>query len=303
MANTREIQSRMKSIRDTMKITNAMYMISSTKLRKARRELEETEPYFYTLQAMLSRIVRHVPKMEHLYFGDEKTSGTKKKGFLVVTGDKGMAGAYNHNVLKLAKEQIESSSGYSLAVVGEVGRQYFHSLKIVVDDHFLYTAQNPTMHRAREIAAKALALYETHEVEEIWMIFTTMVNAVQTKTEMVRLLPLSREDFQTAQIPANVYQEEFDFQPSPEKVLDHVVPNYVAGYIYGALMESYCSEHNSRMSAMQAANDSAQAMIHELSIEYNRVRQAAITQEITEVISGAKAQKRKRKKKAKGAAV
>lgn len=303
MANTREIQSRMKSIRDTMKITNAMYMISSTKLRKARRELEETEPYFYTLQAMLSRIVRHVPKMEHLYFGDEKTSGTKKKGFLVVTGDKGMAGAYNHNVLKLAKEQIESSSGYSLAVVGEVGRQYFHSLKIAVDDHFLYTAQNPTMHRAREIAAKALALYETHEVEEIWMIFTTMVNAVQTKTEMVRLLPLSREDFQTAQIPANVYQEEFDFQPSPEKVLDHVVPNYVAGYIYGALMESYCSEHNSRMSAMQAANDSAQAMIHELSIEYNRVRQAAITQEITEVISGAKAQKRKRKKKAKGAAV
>ncbi len=303
MANTREIQSRMKSIRDTMKITNAMYMISSTKLRKARRELEETEPYFYTLQAMLSRIVRHVPKMEHLYFGDEKTSGAKKKGFLVVTGDKGMAGAYNHNVLKLAKEQIESCGEYALAVVGEVGRQYFHSQKIEVDDHFLYTAQNPTMHRAREIAAKALALYETHEVEEIWMIFTTMVNAVQTETEMIRLLPLSREDFQTTQIPVNVYREEFDFQPSPEQILDHVVPNYVAGYIYGALMESYCSEHNSRMIAMQAANDSAQTMIHELSIEYNRVRQAAITQEITEVISGAKAQKRKRKKKAKGAAV
>ncbi|WP_283684872.1 ATP synthase F1 subunit gamma [Parablautia sp. Marseille-Q6255] len=303
MANTREIQSRMKSIRDTMKITNAMYMISSTKLRRARRELEETEPYFYTLQSMLSRIIRHVPKMEHLYFGDGKTAQAKKKGFLVVTGDKGMAGAYNHNVLKLAKEQIESCDKYALAVVGEVGRQYFHSQKIEVDDHFLYTAQNPTMHRAREIAAKALALYETHEVEEVWMIFTMMVNAVQTQTKMMRLLPLSKEDFKTPEIPVNVYQEEFRFEPSPEQVLDHVVPNYVSGYIYGALMESYCSEHNARMTAMQAANDSAQAMIRELSIEYNRVRQAAITQEITEVVSGAKAQKRKRKKKAKGAAV
>lgn len=303
MANTREIQSRIKSIRDTMKITNAMYMISSTKLRRARRELEETESYFYTLQAMLSRIVRHVPKMEHMYFAEGKNTPVKKKGFLVVTGDKGMAGAYNHNVLKLAKEQIDDCGEYSLFVVGEVGRQYFHSQKIDVDGHFLYTAQNPTMHRAREIAGRVLELYETGEADEIYMIFTTMQNAVQTQTHMVRLLPLAKEDFNTPAIPVNAYREEFHFEPSPEKVLDHVVPNYVAGYIYGALMESYCSEHNARMTAMQAANDSAQAMIHGLSIEYNRVRQAAITQEITEVISGAKAQKRKRQKKAKGAAV
>jgi F-type H+-transporting ATPase subunit gamma len=98
-------------------------------------------------------------------------------------------------------------------------------------------------------------------------------------------------------VPVDVYQEEFFFEPSPEIVMDHIVPNYMSGYIYGALMESYCSEHNARMTAMQAANDSAQAILHELSIEYNRVRQAAITQEITEVISGAKAQKKKKKKK------
>ena len=113
---------------------------------------------------------------------------------------------------------------------------------------------------------------------------------------MVRLLQLSKVDFKVSQMPMNVYQEEFFFQPSLEQVLDHVVPNYLAGYVYGALMESYCSEHNARMTAMQSANDSAQEMLHGLSIEYNRVRQAAITQEITEVISGAKAQKRKKKK-------
>lgn len=297
MANMREIQSRMKSIRDTMKITNAMYMISSTKLRKARRELEETEPYFYTLQSMLSRIVRHMPKMEHPYFGDGRPENGKRRGYLVVTGDKGMAGAYNHNVLKLTEEQLEDSETYSLLVVGEVGRQYFHGKKIPVEEHFLYTAQNPTMHRARIIAGKLLEMYESGQTDEIYMIFTTMKNAVQTETNMVRLLPLSKGDFQTPKIPLEVYQEEFFFQPSPEQVLDHVVPNYLSGYVYGALMESYCSEHNARMTAMQAANDSAQEMIRELSVAYNRMRQAAITQEITEVISGAKAQKRKKKKK------
>lgn len=301
MANTREIQSRMKSIRDTMKITNAMYMISSTKLRKARRELEETEPYFYTMQSMISRIVRHLPKMEHPYFGAERTD-SGRRGYLIVTGDKGMAGAYNHNVLKLTEEQLAQAKEYLLLVVGEVGRQYFHGKKIPVEEHFLYTAQNPTMHRARIIAARLLEMYESGQADEIYMIYTTMKNAAQTETNMVKLLPLSKGDFQIPKIPLAVYQEEFTFQPSPEQVIDHVVPNYLAGYVYGALMESYCSEHNARMTAMQAANDSAKEMIHELSIEYNRVRQAAITQEITEVISGAKAQKRK-KKKVKGVVV
>jgi len=303
MANTREIQSRMKSIRDTMKITSAMYMISSTKLRKARREVEETEPYFFSLQSMLSRIIRHVPDIEHLYFKKAEDTAAKRRGYLVITGDKGMAGAYNHNVLKLAEEQLTGCEDYALFVVGEVGRQYFHTRKIAVDEHFLYTAQNPTMHRAREIGTRLLALYESGQVDEIYVIFTSMKNAVQTETNMTRLLPLMKEDFKIPRLPVNVPHEEFSFRPSPEKVLDHVVPNYVFGYVYGALMESYCSEHNARMVAMQAANDSAQAMLRDLEIQFNRVRQAAITQEITEVIGGARAQKQKKKKKGKGAGV
>jgi F-type H+-transporting ATPase subunit gamma len=170
-----------------------------------------------------------------------------------------------------------------------------------VDEQFLYTAQNPTMHRARIIAGKVLEMYETNQVEEVYMIFTDLKNAAQTETRMVRLLPLEKKDFSFSNKSLlEVYQEEFFFEPSPEVVMDYIVPNYLSGYIYGALMESYCSEHNARMTAMQSANDSAQAILHELSIEYNRVRQAAITQEITEVISGAKAQKKKKKKKGVG---
>ena len=132
MANARELKNRMKSIRDTLKITNAMYMISSTKQRKAKKELEETEPYFFSLQSMLARIIRHVPDVEHRYLAEAGFAG-KKKAYLVVTADKGLAGAYNHNVLQLAERELAENPEALLEVVGEVGRQYFHSKKIAVD--------------------------------------------------------------------------------------------------------------------------------------------------------------------------
>ena len=295
MANAREIQSRMKSIRDTMKITNAMYMISSTKLRRAKKELEDTEPYFYMLRSMMSRTLRHMPDLDNRYFVKEGERSTREKRcYLVVTADKGLAGAYNHNVLKIAEEHFMRDTYRHLLVVGELGRQYFASRKIPVDQHFLYTAQHPTIGRARIIATEILEMYDSGEVDEVYMIFTSMKNGMQTEANFERLLPLTRGRFNPAGLSANVYQEEFRFNPSPNEVINSMVPSYLSGYIYGALVESYCSEHNARMTAMQAANDSAQEMIHDLSIEYNRVRQAMNTQEITEVVSGARAQKKKK---------
>ena len=297
MANAREIQGRIKSINDTMKITNAMYMISSTKLQRAKKELAETEPFFFTMQSMIARTVRHMPEMQSRYLTHDPVGSGKKRGFLVITADKGLAGAYNHNVLKLAEEELEKSEEWNLFVVGELGRQYFAGKKIAVDEHFLYTAQHPTFDRARVITSKLLEAYDNGELDEIDIIFTSMKNGMQSETRMERLLPLTQQDFSPTvmQHAVGVQQEEFIFSPSPEAVLESIVPNYVTGYIVGALVESFCSEHNARMMAMEAANDSAKDMLHQLSIEYNRVRQAAITQEITEVVSGAKAQKRKKK--------
>ena len=296
MANAREIQGRIKSINDTMKITNAMYMISSTKLQRAKKELTETEPFFFTMQSMIARTVRHMPEMEHRYLTHDPIGSGKKRGFLVITADKGLAGAYNHNVLKLAEEELENSEEWNLFVVGELGRQYFAGKKISVDEHFLYTAQHPTFDRARVITSRLLEKYDNGDLDEIDIIFTSMKNGMQSETRMERLLPLTQQSFTVnMQQATGVLQEEFIFSPSPQAVLESVVPNYVTGYIFGALVESFCSEHNARMMAMEAANDSAKDMLHQLSIEYNRVRQAAITQEITEVVSGAKAQKRKKK--------
>lgn len=295
MASAKEIKDRMKSIQDTMKITNAMYMISSSKLKRAKKALMDTEPYFYTLQSTMSRILRHLPEMHTIYFqhDDDVVKEKKTKGYIVVTADKGMAGAYNHNVLKLAEEHIKKEENTKLYVLGELGRHYFERQEINIDKQFHFTVQNPSLSRARNIAETILAEYENHEVDEVYIIYTKMVNSMQAETQFLQLLPLKRSDF-NVKLPVDIPMEEIAMKPSPEAVMDRIVPDYLVGFIYGALVESYSSEQNSRLMAMEAATESASKMLHELDILYNRARQAAITQEITEVISGAKAQKKKR---------
>lgn len=296
MANAREIQSRMKSIQDTMKITNAMYTISSSKLKKARKMLEATEPYFYTLQTAIQRIIRHVPDIEHPFFVSGTEADTMGKvGYIIVTADKGMAGAYNHNVIKLAQVQLDKTAQPMVFVLGELGRQYFAKKKVHVDLDFHFIVQNPTISRARTISEEILDVYKREKLDAVYLIYTRMINSMNADAEMLQVLPLKKETFKV-QLPLGVPLEEIVMSPSAEVLLDNIVPDYVTGIIYGALVESFSSEQNSRMMAMEAATNSAREILRALQIDYNRVRQAAITQEITEVVSGAKAQKAKKKR-------
>ena len=279
-----------------MKITSAMYMISSSKLKRARKTLADTEPYFYSLQSAIGRVLRHMEDTEHKYFDEraEIAPEARKIGYIVVSADKGLAGAYNHNVFKIAEDCMENRKNVQLFVLGEVGRQYFFKKDVDVDTNFRFTVQKPTMHRARVISEKMIAMYLEGELDEVHIIYTRMANAATMVAEKKQLLPLKKAAFNTSvQKLVDIHQEEIEMIPSAEEVLNSIVPNYLRGMIYGCLVESYASEHNSRMMAMDAATSSARDMLKDLSIKYNRVRQAAITQEITEVISGAKAQKKK----------
>lgn len=297
MANIREIQTRINSVKDTMKITNAMYMISSTKMRQAKKKLTDTEPYFYGLQGEISRILRHIPEIEHPFFDARKEIPVenRKIGSIVVTADKGLAGAYNHNIVKVEEELLAAPGHHKLFVVGELGRHYFSRSGVEIDTNFQYTVQKPTMHRARDIGATILEQFTSGDLDEVYIVYTRIENSMQSVVEKVRLLPLERSSFNEMKMPLNVHREAIALYPSAESVLHNIVPNYVIGMIYGCLVQAYASEHNARMTAMQSATDSAQEIIKDLSILYNRARQAAITQEITEVCAGANAQKRKRK--------
>ena len=183
-----------------------------------------------------------------------------------------------------------------LFVVGEYGRHYFNAHNIPIEKSFLYTAQNPTIHRAREIAGLILDMFDRGELSKIFVIYTDMLGAIDMQVCSTRLLPFHRAQFMVPDLQEKAVKTPFEFVPSIGKALDSIVPSYVMGFIYSALISSFCSEQNARMNAMDAANRNAQELLDELSVQYNHIRQSAITQEITEVSSGAKSMKKKARK-------
>ena len=295
MATTKEIKNHINSIKDTQKITNAMYLIASTKLRKAKAELDMSRPYFNALRGEIKRIFRTSDAVESRYFypvtGEHVLPGSY--GYLVITADKGLAGAYNQNVIKEALRLMQEHEDPKLFVVGEYGRHFFTTHGIQIEKSFLYTAQNPTIHRAREISSLLLELFDQGKLSKIFVIYTDMRNAIDSQICSTRVLPFHRAQFMVQESDDKIMKEPPEFLPSIVDVLENIVPSYVTGFIYSALVDSFCSEQNARMNAMDSANRNAQKLLDELSVQYNHVRQSAITQEITEVSSGAKCMKQK----------
>ena len=294
MADAVEILSRMKSIQDTMKITNAMYMISSSKLKKAKKMEEEAKPHFMAIQDTINNIINHMPDIKHEFIADKDVrEASGRKAFIVITADKGLAGAYNHNVIKPAIEDIKKVSENYYIVIGRIGRIFFEKHGIKTDENSEGTIQKPDMGQARNITEIVIGHYRNREFDEVYIVFTEMINAVKSLVHTVKLLPLeSRAEKQT-----DGFEENIEYVPSVEAVIDNIVPNYITGYIYGAMVEAFLSEQNSRMMAMQSSAENAARLLDELGREYNRARQDAITQEISEVAGGVRAQRRKVKPK------
>lgn len=292
MVAIKEVRNHIKSVQETLKITNAMYLIASSGLRKAKKQLDDATPYFGKISSTIADILYHSPKVKHSYFDQrlEIEHKDRKVGYIVITGDKGLAGAYNHNVLKLAEQELSRVANPTLFLIGQAGQIWFAHRNIDVDGEFMYTAQNPTVTRAKEIGDVFLDLFQQRYLDEVWIIYTKMVNHLVMEPQSIKLLPLEKDRFPLDKIPAGRYIETVKYVPSEQAVMDNLVPAYLKGMIFGALVESFCSEQNSRMAAMDAASKNAKKMLKNLNLTYNRIRQAAITQEVTEVIGGAQAE-------------
>ena len=293
MLSASEIRARINGVKDTKKITDAMYMISSAKMRKALRDLEHTTPYFEALTDKIGALFQCIPQTNDRYFRVKVSEDTVhlSHGIVLITSDKGLAGAYNQEAISVCEAYLKHHSRTTVFIIGEYGRQYFMKRGMPFVQDFNYSAAHPSLRDARRMCAELLGYYDRAELDEISIIYTDYMGNKPGECKKVTLLPLEKTKFHTERKSYELSEKEFS--PSPDEVLDGVIPSYLMGFIYGSLVESYCSEQQARMNAMKSASENAEAMLKALKVQYNKIRQTAITGEMIEITAGAKAQRSK----------
>lgn len=292
MPGANEIKSRIDGISETKKITDAMYMISSAKMRKALRNLEDTTPYFDALKESISELLRCFPQTKNRYFEAPRAAGQlhRNHGILLITSDKGLAGAYNHEAIRASQIHASRYVRTTVFIIGEYGRQYYLNHKLDFDQSFHHSISNPSMAEARRICTELLERYDHMDLDDITIVYTDFTANRPAECRTTTLLPLRKATLSSG-AAAEPFTER-EYLPNPETVLDGVIPSYLTGFIYGSLVESFCSEQQARMNAMKSAGNNADKMLKALHLQYNKLRQSVITNEITEITAGAKAQKK-----------
>ena len=275
--STKEIKTRIRSMEATRQITKAMEMVAASKLRRAQEQALSSRPYFETLYATIQNIVAANREITSPYL---KPREGKKPLYLVIAGDRGLAGGYNGNMFKLVLSQLQDRDATVLPI-GKKAVEYFSSHKIPVVDQSYGEAASVTMGDCFTVAKQLCKRFRGGEFDEIYVCYTEFVSVLAQEAKMLKLLPLSVER------PTEAGQVTV-YDPDGQTVFDAIVPEYLGGVLYGALCESRASEQAARRTAMDSATKNAGEMIDNLSLQYNRARQAAITQEITEIIAGAK---------------
>jgi F-type H+-transporting ATPase subunit gamma len=283
----------MKAVGQTLQVTGAMNLISTSKLRKGRQLLIDTEPFFSRVQKTMCDILAGAGNVQSQFLGDALPPGQKKRSaILVITSDKGLAGGYNAAVFREVNRLCDELPQPVLILVGAVGYRYFFHSPHLILENFSFRSRLPEMDDAREIAEYIISQYTWGMFEEVYIVYTHMYNAVKLLPTVKQLLPLDEEKLQE-EIAGFGWEKrvslQFEYLPSEEAVFDALVPMYIKGVIYGCLVEAYTSEQSARMTAMDEACKNAREMLDSIRLRYNRIRQAEITQEMTEIISGSAA--------------
>ena len=280
MASMADIKHSIRSISETEQITRAMHLISTSKMKKAINKYELNHVHFERVQSALKDIFSHSSELEHPYVGESRGG---KAAYIVIAADKGMCGGYNHNVLNLAVQHMQRFSDKYVLTVGHMARAFFERRGQMVDVEFLHVSQNPSLFNARNITSDILELYDNGIMDEVYVVYTKFISVMRQEARVIRLLPLCKEN--VIDVTEEVqYSAELFYHPTPRQVFDVLVPQYIIGLVYGCLVQSYASEQCARMTAMESATNNAEEMIESLTKEYNRARQFAITNEISEII-------------------
>ncbi|MDZ4169803.1 MAG: ATP synthase F1 subunit gamma [Coriobacteriia bacterium] len=290
MANLRDIKKRITSVNSTRQITRTMEMVSTAKIKKAQERIEAARPYALAMMELLGNVTRYASGAQHplLEIREER----RRVVAISVTSDRGLAGAFNSNILKLTEEYLRdaaaSGSQVDLVTVGKKAASYFLYRGVTPIAQYRDISSKPTFADAKAIANQVIRAYSDAEIDEVVVLFNRFVNVADQSPELHKLLPISSTVLEDAAEKSDV-SAEYLFEPGPEDVLGDLLPSYVEALIFRALMESAAAEHGARRKAMKSATDNASEMIVTLTRTYNRARQAAITTEISEIIGGAAA--------------
>jgi F-type H+-transporting ATPase subunit gamma len=287
-ASLNEIKVRIASTKKTSQITGAMQMVSAAKLTRSEQNAKNFQVYAQKVRAMTTDLI-----------GSELSEGSnnpmlikrpvKKTGYIVITSDKGLVGGYNSTILKAVMQMLEDDHDkqeeYVIIALGGMGADFFKARDINVSYELRGLSDQPTFDEVRAIVNKSVNLYQNELFDELYVCYNHHVNSLTSQVRVEKMLPISDLD----ENEATTYHQAFELEPDRETILSQLLPQYAESMIYGSIIDAKTAEHAAGMAAMQAATDNAKNVINDLTIQYNRARQAAITQEITEIVAGASA--------------
>lgn len=285
MASIADIRHHMRVVSQTRQITRAMHMISTAKMKKGLARYEANLTYLTEVRQTIKDVLTHVEGRKQGYLRRPKGN---RAAHIIIAADKGLAGGYNSGVLQLAEEHMKAYEESNIFCIGQMAREYLERRGYVIDIEFAHVIQDPTLYHARQIAETVLELYNQNMLDEVYIVYTKRISTMVQKPEVIRLLPVRVEDFDDVEATVDG-SEEILYEPSVTRLMELLIPQYLIGVIYSALVQSFASEQCARMNAMDAATRNANEMMDRLGHELNRARQSQITNEIAEIIAGADA--------------
>ena len=282
MAGTNEIRRRISAVEQTKKITGAMEMVSSNRMRQVMGHIEQNRLFFANIRRTMKEILTSPHEASHPYFAKRPRDHAT---FMVISGDKGLCGSYNSAILKYAMKRFSETPGSALITLGNTAEEFFRMQGIIPDITLLGIAQDPTLAKAREVARELTHLYESELTDSIHIIYTSFYDESKGQPVEFRILPIRLHDYEDVRDAESL--AEIIYHPSAQTVLDLLVPQYTIGLVFGVMVQAYAGEHFARMNAMHTATSNAQDMLGDLRTKYNLARQSAITNEIAEITGAA----------------
>ena len=284
----RDVKRRIGSVESTQKITRAMELISSSRIIKAQQRVEAARPYAETMRRLLVSVATNASNVEHPLL--QQRDEVNKVGHIVVSSDRGLAGAYNSNVIRTAERDMQAEGAdVRLFLTGKKAVSYFRFRGYDTEESWTGFSDKPGIEDARNVASAAAKAFSDGEVDQVKLTYTRFESSAVQRPHLTQVLPLTEEELEEAEEDDAGKGAQYEFEPSPEEILDYLLPRYLESTVYQALLEAAASEHAARRRAMKAASDNAEELIEDLTRDYNQARQAEITTEIMEVVGGAEA--------------